>query len=91
MPLYTFECLKCGEKQDRSFSIADCPHYVKCAKCGSTAKKILTPVAVQCDSATDVPWLESACQTLLPDGHPPLETRGAYKKYLKDNHIVERG
>lgn len=91
MPVYIFECERCRNAQfERTFHISECPKETHCPLCGHPAKKIIAPVAIQCDSAIDVPWLESACQTLLPDDHRPLETRGEYKRYLKENHVIER-
>jgi putative FmdB family regulatory protein len=88
--IYVYECPKCECVQELVFRVNDFPQTVKCPVCGARARKILTAPAIQCDSAADVPWLESACKTLLPDDHLPLETRGEYKRYLKENHVVER-
>lgn len=89
MPTYTYLCPHCGETQDRLFPMSDFPDQVQC-DCGKQARKIITPVAVQCDSINDVPWLESACQNLQPDGEKPIQSRAEYKKYLREHHIVER-
>ena len=91
MPIYTYQCSECGEIQEKIFPISDFPDTVRCSQCGELARKIITPPAIQCDSGIDVPWLKSACENLLPDGHRPIETRGEYKRYLKEHHIVERG
>jgi len=51
------------------------------------AKKIISRGAIQCDSVNDVKWLPSACQTLQKHGEPPLQTRGEYNRYLKENKL----
>ena len=88
--IYVYECQSCGHTQERTYHVDEFPMIVECPECGSTARKVITAPAIQCDSANDVPWLESACKTLLPDDHPPIETRGEYKRYLIENHVVER-
>lgn len=89
--LYTYECPQHGEF-DVQMSVAEMAPEYECPHCGKTSKKIIVPShgGIQCDSAIDVPWLDFACNTLLPDDHPPLETRGEFKRYLKDNGITER-
>ena len=90
MILFDFECTECNHRFEavvRDASVAK----VDCKKCGKVAEKIPTFGGIQCDSAVDVKWLGSACKTLLPDGHKPIESRGEYKRYLKDHNIMERG
>jgi len=73
------------------YHVAECPEKIKCS-CGKTAKKILSRNgAVHCDGGADVKWLESARQVLQPDREirtNPIETRGQYKKYLKDHNLA---
>jgi len=87
--IYVYECQSCGDVHERIYHVDDFPTTVECPECGSTARKIITAPAIQCDESPT--WLESACKTLLPDDHRPIETRGEYKRYLKENHVVERG
>lgn len=93
MPIYSFECVNCGELKDLFFKINDCPESVKCEECGELAVKIIVlgHGGVRCDSMSDVPWLASAVENLQPDGEKPLETRGQYNKYLKDKNIIATG
>lgn len=86
--IYVYECQSCGHMQERVYHVDEYPMVVECQNCGATARKIITAPAIQCDAAPS--WLASACQTLLPDDHRPIETRGDYKRYLKENHVVER-
>jgi putative FmdB family regulatory protein len=88
MPLYTFECNNCGKRQDFYYKIDDCPKEMLCKICGlGTAHKILAVGHGGIQTDNDVKWLPSACETLQPDHEPRLETRGQYKKYLKDRNI----
>ena len=93
MPLYEYECVSCGERQELFFKIAHCPESVKCEECGEIAVKIITAGhgAIQCDSMIDVPWLASAVDNLQPDGERRVETRGEYKQYMKDHGIIPIG
>lgn len=92
MPLFDYECTECGTRKEIIAKIDGCPKSVSCNQCGAEAVKVIVKGhgGIQCDSSVDVPWLDSACKTLLPDDHRPLETRGEYKQYLKDHHISER-
>ena len=42
MPIYEFECGKCKKITEESHSMNDIPKVIKCGKCGSDAKKILS-------------------------------------------------
>lgn len=89
MPLYDYECVKCGNSYEFNFKVADLPDNVECSRCGGEAKKVLIPGhgGIQCDSLIDVSWLASATKVLQPDGERPLQTRGEYNRYLKDKNI----
>jgi len=93
MPLYTFECLYCGKDTDKFFKIDNCPKYILCPICGDDARKVIVSGhgSIQCDNMVDVPWLESAVQNLQPDHERPIETRGEYNRYLKENNIIAAG
>lgn len=93
MPLYDFECVNCGLREERFYRVGDCPESVPCSRCGEIAVKVLVPGhgGIQCDSDTDVPWLNSAVQNLQPDHEKPITTRGAYNRYLKEKNIIPAG
>lgn len=93
MPLYDYECVNCGDRRELFFRLTDIPEQVKCPECGELAVKIIVHGhgAIQCDSVSDVSWLPSAIENLQPDDERPLETRGEYKKYLKDKNIIPVG
>ena len=93
MPLYDFECVTCSTRQEKVFKADDCPQSIPCDQCNGKAAKILVlgHGGIQCDSAIDIPWFESAVDNLQPDGERRVETRGEYKKYLKDNGMIASG
>jgi len=90
MPLYTYECDTCGNQMDRLFPVHHFPETMPC-KCGDRARKVITVGHGGIQTDGDVKWLASARMNLQPDYEKPVETRGEYKRYLKDRGIVERG
>ncbi|HEY6842867.1 MAG TPA: FmdB family zinc ribbon protein [Thermoanaerobaculia bacterium] len=46
MPLYEYQCTKCGERTEILQKISD-PPYSHCPKCGGDMKKLLSPPAIQ--------------------------------------------
>jgi putative FmdB family regulatory protein len=93
MPLYEFKCQKCRIIHERTYQINKCPRKVKCEDCGGTAKKIISVGhgGVFCDSVTDVKWLPSALKVLQPDGERPIQSRGEYRRYLRERELVCKG
>ena len=90
MPIYEYKCKRCRRVTEKFYTVNQSPERVKCA-CGKMAKKILSRGAIRCDSINDVSWLPSARMVLQPDGERPIETRGQYNRYLKDNNLVCKG
>ena len=88
MPLYTYECCKCGKEMDKIFPLRDCPTEVECVRCRGAAKKILSVGRGGIQTDNDVKWLPSACEVLQRHGERPLETRTEYRQYLKDNGLI---
>ncbi len=93
MPLYEYECVNCGKRQEIFFKLADFPEAVKCPQCGEQAVKIIVSGhgAIQCDSINDVSWLPSALDNLQPDHERRLETRRQYNTYLKEKGMIATG
>jgi len=92
MPLYIYKCEDCGLEMDKVFHINDFPREVKCIACGRTAKKILSPTAVQTDG--NVPWLDSACDTLLTPRERkerPITTRTEWRECMKRKNLIPIG
>jgi len=46
MPLYEYQCAKCGKKSEFIQNFKD-PHETKCPRCGGALKKLLSSPAVQ--------------------------------------------
>jgi putative FmdB family regulatory protein len=46
MPLYEYQCTKCGERTEIIQKLSD-PPYSHCPKCGGDMKKLLSPPAIQ--------------------------------------------
>jgi DNA-directed RNA polymerase subunit RPC12/RpoP len=92
-PLYSYLC-RCGRENERVFKIARTPKSVKCERCGGKAKKAI--VWGHGGHHSDTPgWLDDGVRMALQDltipGTVPIETRTAYKKFLKENpNIVPR-
>lgn len=93
MILYDYECQNCAKEFTKILPMSDSHKIQVCPECGGFSQKIFKKGhgGIRCDSANDVSWLSSACETLLPDGHRPLESRSEYKRYLNQHGIIERG
>jgi putative FmdB family regulatory protein len=83
LPRYDFKC-RCQKVTEETFKISECPRTIECPVCGRRAKKIITCGFSLRDN--DVPWLESAKQT-LPNDAKPIETRSGLNKYLKQKGL----
>ena len=46
MPLYEYQCLKCGKKTEKIETVAG-PHLKKCPHCGGKVEQTLTAPAIQ--------------------------------------------
>ena len=90
MPIYEYYCRNCKKTFEEFHKITRIPKRARC-QCGLLAKRVLSPGAIMCDSETDVKWLASACQVLQPDGEKPIETRGEYRRYLKEHNLECKG
>ena len=70
MPLYEYQCTKCGERTEIIQKISD-PPYTHCPKCGGDMKKLLSSPAIQfkgsgfykTDYASNKPSSESKSET----------------------------
>ena len=86
--LYEYQCPQCHAIQEKIFKVSDFPELIECP-CGGKAKKIISKSAVFTDAK--VIWMDSACMTLQREHERPIETRGEYKTYLKDNNLICKG
>lgn len=89
MPLYEYQCEECTNHFDMFFPLKEWDVIPECPDCGGNGKKVLT-----CQIQRDEPvWLDESVRGALQDmeaGERPIENRTQYKRYLKDNGIVER-
>ena len=46
MPLYEYQCTKCGERSEILQRVSD-PPYTHCPKCGGEVKKLISSPAIQ--------------------------------------------
>lgn len=46
MPLYEYECVKCGRRTEKIESV-DGPHLKKCPHCGGKVERLVTAPAIQ--------------------------------------------
>ena len=93
MPLYSFQCLLCGQEFDDFYRGDDCPQERGCknAKCPGTAIKVIAARgAVHGDTPS---WLDGSVQGALLDidsrHFRPIESRSDLKRHMKQNGICE--
>jgi putative FmdB family regulatory protein len=90
MPIYTYECKNCGRIFDLSLSLKNHTQQTVCEICDGDAVQILVPGhgGIQDDHPT---WLDHRVKGCLQDpSDRPIESRTDYKRFLKDNGIIER-
>ena len=46
MPLYEYECVKCGRRKEKIENV-DGPHLKKCPHCGGKVERLVTAPAIQ--------------------------------------------
>jgi putative FmdB family regulatory protein len=89
MPVYEYECKQCDAIFDMYFPLKQWDTEPYCPDCGGKGKKVFTS-NIQRDEPT---WLNDDVRNSLQDpDYPrtPIETRTQYKRFLKDNGIIER-
>lgn len=88
MPIYHYKCPNCTTEYDQFLKLADYKTPVACHNCGHIGEKVIT-AQIQRDEPT---WLNDEVRGCLQDTETekPIETRTEYKRYLKDNGIIER-
>jgi len=96
MPLYSYVCKKCHVNFDKAMTLKEYEKKRKmvCPNCKSRATKrtyLSDRHGLQCDDAVNITWFNSALKVLQPDYEKPLQTRGEYKRYLKDRGLIAAG
>ena len=89
MPTYVWKCAKHGEFETIS-KMADKPDLAPCPECQNPSMQLPVYGGVQSDEPS---WLfeRETLGSLQKPGEKPIESRTEFKRYLRDNNIVERG
>lgn len=73
MPLYEYECLKCGRRTEKIETVAG-PHLKKCPHCGGKVESVITAPAIQFKGSgwyvTDYAGKSPAGESAGPDSAP---------------------
>lgn len=103
MPLYEYECLKCGRHTERIEKLSG-PHIKKCPHCGGKLERVLAAPAIQFKGsgwyvtdyarkagATDAPPKEAASDS-AKDGAsaPEAKTKEAPAKDTKEKKAARK-
>ena len=82
MPLYEYECTKCGERVEIIQNISD-PPYSHCPKCGGDVKKLFSAPAIQFKGSgfykTDYPSSSSGEGSAKSKGEKKSDSKGESK------------
>lgn len=78
MPLYEYQCLKCGKKTEKIESIAG-PHLKKCPHCGGKVERLQSAPAIQFKGSG---WYvtDYAGKSSAKEGAPSDSATGSEKK-----------
>lgn len=94
MPIYEYQCIKCGKITEKFFKVSECDSrpLVECDSCRHAAYRIISAPVVHSEKPL---WLDDSVRGALQDEdalrygrEKPIETRAEYEKHLKDNGIV---
>lgn len=80
MPIYDYECSKCGKIRER-FANMD-TRYLKCPKCGGNSKRIISAAGVYTGN-DDATWLKSVREVV---GSETREGRAFLKDPSRSNY-----
>jgi predicted nucleic acid-binding Zn ribbon protein len=103
VPLYDYQCRKCGYQIEYACPVAERPQSMPCDRplgdgsdCKGEMRQIITAPAIQVDTAQDVPWLREFAETrpearlnqrIGKEKMQTIETRGDYRRYLKEKDL----
>ena len=90
MPIYDFECRKCGHIQEVFTSMSNCNRSVVCIQCGGRSKHIITMSGVHLGNEDAQGWVKSVLEVVDKDNKAPHvqnfikdPTRKNYKAWMK--------
>jgi putative FmdB family regulatory protein len=92
VPIYEYQCIKCGNITERYYKVDDIQDLVECSKCRHVSVRIISPFVFH--SQTPL-WLDDSVRGALQDEdaikygrEKPIETRDEYEKHLKNKGFV---
>ncbi len=87
MPLYEFECKRCGHITEVFHSVLRAQKMTTCEECEGVAEKVISKPNVQDDHPK---WIDDNLRAQIQeDDEPPIESRTQLKKAEKEKGIVE--
>ena len=92
MPVYDFECEKCGNISEHIMSVNLSGYNVDCPKCSGMAHKIISASGAFCANE-DAAWIRSVREVVDKEGGVASQrflrdpTRVNYKRWMKDTGI----
>lgn len=92
MPIYDYQCPRCGATYEKVFKISDRPHAIGCSGCGGFALRIISASGVHCAN-DDAPWVRSVLEVVNKKSRNP-ETREFIKNPTRSNlerHLKSNG
>lgn len=91
MPLYDYECVKCGELFEHFYPLKDWDKKPFCPSCDGKGRKLLTVGRSMDDHPAwlNDPVLQGNLQDLDDPGNRPIYSRQAFNNYLDANGISQ--
>ncbi len=87
MPVYEYECQRCGRIVENVSRINERLETVQCDKCSGIARRIISLAAVHDDHPV---WITPRLsESLCSEGDRPIESRADLSAHCKEHGIVE--
>ena len=87
MPLYGFNCWRCGHETEASFKIIERPDQIYCEICGEAATRVISSRIER----TEPTWLDDAKRQLHEDSRDQIRDRNDLYRYMKREGINQIG
>jgi putative FmdB family regulatory protein len=91
MPIYDYECDKCGTITEHILNTSDSEHSINCS-CGGQANKIISASGAFCANE-DAAWIRSVTEVVDKEGGVAAQrfvkdpTRRNYKEWMKETGV----